>query len=192
MATILMRVLIIGNGGSGKSTLAHQLSNDTGLPAFHLDQYRMHPGWKIVPDDEFAETLKVLIAQEKWIIEGWSLHSTMRMRLERADLIIYLAYPFWFCLWNALKRHIKYLFRQNPFDPPRSLMIFKTRIMLKAMWKVYKVYEPDLRRILPEYSGKCIIKLKSRQELSEYYPLIVSKIGANRSAVIDSTLFQQL
>ena len=41
----MQRVLVIGSPGAGKSTLAHQLTRQTSLPLFHLDQMHWLPGW---------------------------------------------------------------------------------------------------------------------------------------------------
>ena len=44
-----MKLYIVGPVASGKSTLARQLSRETGIPCFHLDQVarRQDPGAKV-------------------------------------------------------------------------------------------------------------------------------------------------
>jgi adenylate kinase family enzyme len=163
------RVIILGNGGTGKSTLAAELGRTLNYPVTHLDQLSMRSGWVHVPETEFRDKLTAVLRGDRWIVDGWSFHSTIRMRLEACDTVIYLAYPIWFAYWNALKRHIRYAFKQNPYDPPNSAIWKKTRKMVRAMWWVYTKYEPELRTILPEYADKKeILQFQSRKELRRW------------------------
>lgn len=86
--------------------------------------------------------------------------------MEAADIIIYLAYPAWFSYMNAVKRHLQYTFRYNPYDPPNSWIWKKTIRMFKAMNLVRKVYEPEFKLWLEEYkSKKRVFEIKKRSEL---------------------------
>ncbi len=159
------RIIIIGNGGTGKSTLGDFLSRELAIPVTHLDQLSMRPGWQYVPEHEFVERLQSVLTEPTWIVEGWSFHSTMQMRMKAANVIIHLDYPVWYCYWNALKRHIRYTFKQNPYDPPNSPIWKKTKKMVKAMWRVHKIYEPEARKWLQEISHAKVFTFYSRREL---------------------------
>lgn len=160
------KIIIIGNGGSGKSTLGEKLSKNLNIPVYHLDRLTFKTGWVSVNEIEFTENLKYILSNEKWIVEGWSYNSTIPMRLEAAELIIYLEFNVWLCYWYALKRHIQYTFKQNPYDPPNSNIWKKTIRMMKAMWMVHKIYEPQLRKLLKEFSeSKKIVRARTRKEL---------------------------
>ena len=126
------------------------LSERSGVPVFHLDQYTAKAGWKWVPEATFTQELADILQGDQWIVEGWAYDSTVRMRLEAADQVIHLDYPLWFCYWNALIRHVLYTFRPNPYDPPNSPIWQKTRRMVRAMWRVHTQYEPALREMLAE------------------------------------------
>lgn len=161
------KIIILGNGGSGKSTLGEKLSKKLNIPVYHLDRLTFKTGWITVSEKEFVEALKNILAGEKWIVEGWSYNTTIPMRLDAADLIIYLEFNVWFCYWYALKRHIQYTFKQNPYDPPNSNIWKKTIRMIKAMWMVHKIYEPQLRNFLAKYTEtKTIVRIKNRKELN--------------------------
>jgi len=163
------KIIIIGNGGSGKSTLGEKLSKNLNIPVYHLDRLTFKTGWVSVNEIEFTENLKYILSNEKWIVEGWSYNSTIPMRLEAAELIIYLEFNVWLCYWYALKRHIQYTFKQNPYDPPNSNIWKKTIRMMKAMWMVHKIYEPQLRDLLIEFSeSKTILKAQTRKELQKF------------------------
>jgi hypothetical protein len=160
------RIIIIGNGGTGKSTLGEYLSRELSIPVTHLDQLSMRPGWQYVTEREFTEKLLSIISGETWIVEGWAFHSTLQMRLRAATTIIHLDYPIWHCYWNALKRHIRYSFKQNPYDPPNSPIWKKTKKMAKAMWFVYKKYEPEARQWLGQLRHKQVLIFSSRRQLN--------------------------
>lgn len=163
------KITIIGNGGTGKSTLGEYLAKRRGIPVFHLDQFSWSEGWKRVPENMFLEKLKTVLSTEQWIIEGWAFHSTMRLRFEEADTILFLNYPIWFAYYGATKRYFMYYFRQNPYDPPNSLrrkVLWRT---YKAMWMVHRNYVPDVLSLIHEFKkDKNIYIFNSRRELKTF------------------------
>lgn len=161
------KIIILGNGGSGKSTLGEKLSKKLNIPVYHLDRLTFKTGWVRVDEKEFTEKLKNILSEENWIVEGWSYNTTIPMRLQAAELIIYLEFNVWLCNWYALKRHLQYTFKQNPYDPPNSNIWKKTIRMIKAMWMVHKIYEPQLWKLLHKYTEtKTIVRVKNRKELN--------------------------
>jgi adenylate kinase family enzyme len=122
-----------------------------------------------VPESEYRANLREVLQRQQWIVEGWSYQSSLRERLAASDTIIYLEYPIWFCYWSALQRHIRYTCKQNPYDPPNSPIWRKTRKMVRAMWYVYRHYEPELRQLLPEYAdGRFLYRFTSRRKLRRW------------------------
>lgn len=103
----MKRVLVLGSGGSGKSTFARKIAEKTGLPLYHLDALFWKPGWVQPKPEEWKKTVSDLVEQEHWIIDG-SYGGTLELRVPRADYIFYLDTPNWRCVWNILKRRIKY------------------------------------------------------------------------------------
>ncbi|MCI0450420.1 MAG: topology modulation protein [Chlorobi bacterium] len=126
-----MKLLIIGNGGTGKSTLAERLGRELGIQATHLDTLGFGKNWVRVDENEFKKKLSSILAGNDWIIDGWSYQSTMKTRIEAAEIIIYLKFNIWSCYWNALKRHIQYTFKYNSYDPPESWIWRKTIRMVR-------------------------------------------------------------
>ncbi len=109
----MKRVLIIGSSGSGKSTLARQLGARLELPVIHLDRHYWHPGWVGTPHTEWQKTVARLIARDTWIMDG-NYRSTMQMRLDAADSVVFLDLPPWICALRAIKRRIQYRNRPRP------------------------------------------------------------------------------
>jgi adenylate kinase family enzyme len=103
----VQRVLVIGSPGAGKSTLSHALAKRTGLPLNHLDKLFWLPGWVERDRDEGRAELAQVLAGERWIIDG-NYGSTLPMRLERADTVVWLDYPTWLCLARVFKRWWQY------------------------------------------------------------------------------------
>ncbi|MCJ7694280.1 MAG: DNA topology modulation protein [Anaerolineaceae bacterium] len=105
--------MIIGCGGSGKSTLAAKLGVCLTLPVFHLDKYFWNPGWVQTPRPEWNTFQEDLIKQPSWIIDG-NYGSSLDLRISAADTIIFLDLPTLACLWNVVKRFLKYRGTSRP------------------------------------------------------------------------------
>jgi len=109
----MQRILVIGSPGAGKSTLAHKLARHTGLPLYHLDKLFWLPGWVERDRDEGRAELAGVLAQQRWIIDG-NYGSTLPVRLERADTVVWLDYPTHLCLARVFKRWWQYRGRARP------------------------------------------------------------------------------
>jgi len=109
----MRRVLIIGPCGSGKSTLAFTLADRLGLPLHHMDKLNWLPGWVDGGNDRVRSGLERIFATDRWLIEG-HYGSTLPMRLERADTVIYLDFPIPLCLWRIFGRVVSHRGRTRP------------------------------------------------------------------------------
>ncbi len=101
----MQRVMIIGPCGAGKSTLSFDLAKRLALPLIHMDKLNWQPGWVDEGNDRLRGLLATEIARDRWLIEG-NYGSTMAMRLNRADTVVYLDYPLPLCLTRLIKRII--------------------------------------------------------------------------------------
>ena len=129
----MQRVMIIGPCGAGKSTVSHVLAAKLVLPLVHMDQLNWQPGWVDAGNDRLRGLLAVEVAKERWLIEG-NYASTMNMRLQRADTVVYLDYPLPLCLWRLMKRIVTTYGRTRPdmaegcperFDTEFLLYVFR-------------------------------------------------------------------
>jgi len=109
----MKRIMIVGCGGSGKSTLAMRLGEKLSLPVHHLDRMYWQPGWEKLPRDEWRALQEGLCAQPVWILDG-NYTSTMDVRYESADTIIFLDLPTLSCLVGVILRRFRFRGRSRP------------------------------------------------------------------------------
>src|SRR5205823_5961935 len=110
----MSRVAIIGNAGGGKSTLARRLSRAKGLPLHVIDRIQWKPGWVAAPAEEVRRPHEEILAQERWIIDGWGGRENIEARFAAADTIIYVDHPLYVHYWWAMKRQLQCGFRPQP------------------------------------------------------------------------------
>ena len=99
----MRRIIVIGCCGAGKSTLARELGTRLALPVHHLDRLFWLPDWQECDHEEFVRDQKRILEGPAWIIDG-NYGSTMRLRLNACDTVLYLDFPLRTCLWGVLKR----------------------------------------------------------------------------------------
>ena len=109
----MKRIMIIGGSGAGKSTLAREIHQKTGLKLIHLDQYHWKPNWTEPSKADWEAEVAKLSAGEEWIMDG-NFGSSMDIRIERADTIIFMHYPTTTCLYRVIKRTLKYWGKVRP------------------------------------------------------------------------------
>ena len=101
------RIAIIGCGGSGKSHLARVLGARLGITPVHLDAVYYDKDWKPLDQEAFAALQRDLVAAPRWIIDG-NYASTLPIRLQAADTVIFLDLPGWACLWGIVQRRLRH------------------------------------------------------------------------------------
>ncbi|EJI1382244.1 MULTISPECIES: DNA topology modulation protein [Vibrio] len=99
----MRRIAVIGSGGSGKSTFSALLGKELNLPVHHLDQLYWKPNWVKTPKDDWIKIQKGLCKSECWIIDG-NYQSTLDIRFEACDTVIFLDVNRYTCIYRALKR----------------------------------------------------------------------------------------
>ena len=109
----MKRIMIIGNSGAGKSTLSRALHQKLNLPLIHLDQLYWLPAWNEPKKEDWREVVREEAKKESWIMDG-NFRSSMDIRLQYADTIIFLDINRWICLLQAIKRFLKYYGKTRP------------------------------------------------------------------------------
>jgi len=147
------RVCVIGSSASGKTTLSRALARATGIEHIELDAIYHGPNWTNPPD--FAERVyDMLDVREEWIVDG-NYMNFVRI-LHKADLIIWLDYPFRTVLWRVLRRTSNRLITREPLwngnRETLRLTFSKESIILwvfQTYWKRKKMFP----RLLATHTG---------------------------------------
>jgi adenylate kinase family enzyme len=100
------RIAIVGCGGSGKSCLARSLGSLLGITPVHLDGLYYNQDWKPLDKEQFAALQTNLVTSPRWIIDG-NYASSLPIRLQAADTVIFLDLPGRKCLWGIAQRRIR-------------------------------------------------------------------------------------
>ena len=157
----MKRIMIIGCPGSGKSTFARALEAKIGLPLHYLDMMYWNPDRTIKPKEEFRAKLKETVELPEWIIDG-NYGSTLEVRMEACDTVIFLDYPAEVCLSGVEERRGK---------PRPDMPWVETEPDLEFIEFIKKYNEesrPRVIELLKKYKEKDIIIFKSRDEADEY------------------------
>ncbi len=164
---LMKKVVVIGCGGSGKSTLAIKLGKATGLPVYHLDRIFWQPSWESLPKDIWREKQKELVSREEWIVDG-NYGSTLEIRLQASDTIIYLDMPRWLCLYGALKRFFQYRGKVRP-DMTEGCKERITWEFFSWIWNYRKTKRPETLAMLETLKEeKKVLILRSRKEVDAF------------------------
>lgn len=157
----MKKVIVIGCPGSGKSRLSKALSEKTGLPLYHLDMMYWKADKTQVEKSLFLERLSEAIENEEWLIDG-NYSSTMEMRLEACDTVIFLDFPKELCIKGIMER----------FGKPRSDMPWiETEEDAEFMEYIKGFNEqsrPAIIKLLEKYCEKNIFVLKNREEADAF------------------------
>ncbi len=153
------KIAIIGLQGSGKSTFANKLGKLLNRPVIHLDKEYFLPGWRQKYSKiEWVDFQKELIRRDNWIIDG-NYKSTIDLRIEAADTIIFFDFPKWLCVYRVFRRSFG---AQQAFDKPKGT---KERVSLGLLKFIIAYPRQATRDKLKAYQDtKKIFIVKNSQE----------------------------
>ena len=163
------KISIVGVSGSGKSTLANKLGKKLDLPVFHLDKYFWTTGWKkrYPVKADFNALTESFALQDEWIIDG-NYRDTLDMRFERADIIIFLDFPKWRCLWRVF---IRIFNRKQPFDKAEGV---KQKIDWELVkWIINYTNNETREKVLAYKNIKPIFIAKNNKQIREVFEGII-------------------
>lgn len=100
------RIVVIGTTSSGKSTLAKRLADGFGFDFIELDALHWEQNWKVAEKEIFRERARAATQVESWVAAG-NYSQVRDIVWSRAELIIWLDYPFHIVLWRLLTRTIR-------------------------------------------------------------------------------------
>jgi adenylate kinase family enzyme len=163
----LNRIAVIGASGAGKTRLARALGQALDLPVVHLDAHCYGPGWQPLSPAHWAERQRQLAAAERWVMDG-NYASTLALRLERADTIVFLDLPPLLCAWRVLRRWALGHLCPAPHLPP-GLRPKLDRRFLEYVLTFRRRRRPTLLAELAERDrGISVVLLPSRRAVRQF------------------------
>ncbi len=170
----MKRVLVIGSCGAGKSTFSRRLHEITGLNLIHLDKLYHKPNWVEPEKDEWLETVREIIKDDEWIIDG-NYGGSMELRLERCDNVIWLDLPRNVCTFRVLKRIWRYRNGGRPDMAEGCEERFDWEF-IRYVRRFSKDKNPAIKMRLAKFAdSKNIFHLKSNRDIENF----LEKIGEN-------------
>lgn len=158
----MKKIIVIGCPGSGKSTFSKALHQITGIPLFHLDMLYWNADKTTVEKAVFMDRIASVLSKPSWILDG-NYASTMEMRMQACDTIIFLDYPTSLCLEGVRQRKGK----------PRSDMPWVEPMGDDEEFiRFIENYSADSRvrvmELLKKYADKNIIIFQNRDEADAF------------------------
>ena len=157
------RVIVIGCPGSGKSTFSRELHRITGLPLCHLDLLFWNADRTFVSREVLLERLEPILTSERWVIDG-NYSSTMELRMQACDTVIFLDYPTEVCIEGYLERR-----GRDRSDMPWTEASDEIDEEFLAMIRNYdRDNRPEVLALLKKYSDRRQIIFGSREEATAF------------------------
>lgn len=169
------RIVVIGTTSSGKSTLAQTLSKRLGIPYVELDGLFWEPNWQEASPLDFWLRVETAIEPDAWVVAG-NYRLVRDMIWERAELIIWLDYPFQIVFWRLLTRTIRRAWTQEELWSGnretfwRHLKLWSPDSLFHWLFKTYwrRKREIPMLLSLPEYTHLKSLHFKHPHEAEEW------------------------
>ena len=159
----MKKIMIIGCPGSGKSTFSRALHQKTGIPLYHLDMMNWNSDRTTVEKSVFLERLSSAVRNNEWIIDG-NYGSTIELRLQACDTVIFLDYPLEVCLSGIRERRGKARsdmpWVENENEEDAEFIGFIKSFSSQS--------RPSILELLKKYSHKDIYIFKNRDEADAF------------------------
>lgn len=165
----MTRVMVIGNAGGGKSTMCGAVCATHSLPYFAIDKIQWKPNWTMTPPEEFDQSHRALLANDRWLIDGYGPMSSVEERLNSCDTVIFVDHSILVHFWWATKRQFKSFFFGRPDGPDGCPMWRVTFRLYRMMWRLHREARPKLIDAIYSRSDRVrIIHIKSPAELNAF------------------------
>ena len=122
-----MKIAVFGKPGGGKSTLALQIATTANLPLQQLDLLQFGKGGAKVPDEEFLRRHTEVLAQSRWVVDGFGTPYVFDATLRAADVLVYVERSSLTHYWWVTKRFLKSPFAR-PLGWPEGSPILRSTI----------------------------------------------------------------
>jgi adenylate kinase family enzyme len=169
------RIAIIGCGGSGKSHMARELGAALGITPVHLDTVYYDQDWKPMDKETFAAAQRELVSAPQWVIDG-NYASSLPIRLQAADTVIFLDLPSRTCLWGIAQRRIRHGGGQHDAIGVYDRITWN---FIRYILGYRRTMAPRVRALIAEHAGDAqVVVLHSRRAARRYLAHTTAKVTA--------------
>lgn len=170
-----MKIAIVGYSGSGKSTLARKLAELYQIDVLHFDTIQFLPDWAIRSEDEKKKiTEDFLDTHYSWIIDGNCSKLFYERRMAEADIIIFLLFNRFSCLYRAYRRYTQYKNETRPDMAEGCKEKFDLEFAKWILWDGRtKRAREQYRGMISKYRKKAIV-IKNQKELDRYIQSLIN------------------
>ena len=158
----MKKVIVIGCPGSGKSTFSKALHKITNIPLFHLDMIFWNADKTTVEKPVFLDRLFKIIQSDEWILDG-NYGSTMELRMQACDTVIFLDYPLDVCLNGIKERKGKPRSDLPWIEPDEDDVEF-----LEFIKNYNSQSRPKVMELLDRFSHKDVIIFSNRTQAEDF------------------------
>lgn len=168
------RIAIVGCGGSGKSYVARELGRLLDAPVTHLDAVYYDDEWNPLPMEKFEALQRELVAAPRWVIDG-NYNSTLQVRLEAADTVIFMDMPTRSCLWGIISRQLRHGGGQNTRNGVYNRI---NRDVVRYVAGYRRKMRPRVQAKIDQFAGHAqVITLTSRRRTRRFLRDIAGRKG---------------
>ena len=166
------RISIIGGSGSGKTVLSENLAKDLDLPVCHLDGIHHLANWEVRDKKERDNIIFEKINEPKWVMDG-TYRSTLKDRLKKSDLAIYLDYSSMAQVKGVLGRFIRLKGKERPEMPGCNEKMSFEFLLWVFNWRKNK--RAEVVEALNTIDKDKVMTFKSRRQLNKWYKKVFNK-----------------
>ena len=164
-----MKIAIVGYSGSGKSTLARELANLYQIDVLHFDTIHFLANWEVRSKEEKQKiTEDFLDTHDSWVIDGNYSKLFYERRMAEADVIIFLLFNRFSCLYRAYRRYKQYKNKTRPDMAEGCNEKFDREFIKWILWDGRtKRARERYNDMISKYRTKAIV-IKNQKELDRY------------------------
>jgi adenylate kinase family enzyme len=165
------RLVVVGTTSSGKSTFAKRLADRLGYGFIELDALHWEPDWQEAPLEVFRGRVEKATQAPAWVVAG-NYHVVRDIVWSRAEVVIWLDYPFIRVFWQLTRRTFtrwwtqELLWGTNRESLWTHFKIWSEESLFHWLFKTYWRRKSEIPALLsqPEHGHLQLIRFKSPKE----------------------------